>query len=56
MQHLHERARAADLADLRIRVTHPVEDLEQVTVRTTELVDRHAKTKVPPASAAASAA
>ena len=56
MQHLHERARAADLADLRIRIAHLVENLEQMTVRTTKFVDRHGKTRLAPASAAASAA
>ena len=45
MEHLQERRRAADLADLRIRIGHPVEHLEQVPVRTAELVDRHGKIK-----------
>ena len=45
MEHLHERRRAADLADLRIRIGHPVEHLEQMSFRTAELVDRHERIK-----------
>src|SRR5581483_7741204 len=46
MEHLRGRARAADLAELRIRVRDAVEHLEQVPVRATELVDRHCGSKV----------
>ncbi len=40
-----ERRGAADLADLRIRIGHPVEHLEQMPVRTAEFVDRHGRIK-----------
>ena len=45
MEHLLERRGAADLADLRIRIGHPMEHLEQVSVRAAEFVDRHEKIK-----------
>ena len=44
VQHLLDRTLAADLADLRGRVVHPVEELENVPVRTAILVDGHVRT------------
>ena len=45
MEHLLERRGAADLADLRVRIGHPMEHLEQVSLRAAEFVDRHGKIK-----------
>ena len=45
MEHLLERRGAADLADLRVRIGHAMEHLEQMPVRTAEFVDRHGKIK-----------
>ena len=41
----HERFRAADLAYRRARLTHAVEYLEQMPVRTLVFVDRHGTPK-----------